>query len=193
MVNLTLYSTNAVLLLSSTDGSRILAKYYNQPHPSTTSTSPAFTTPASQKSFEKTLFEKTKKQGTDIILIDNKVVVYKQVVDVILYLVGGDEENEVMLWAALIGLKESLDILMRNQVDKRTILENYDLVTLAVDEIIDDGIILETDPQTIASRVTRAPTSDGGAIKVDLSEQGLMNAWGMAKEKLADRILKGGF
>lgn len=80
----------------------------------------------------------------------------------------------------------------RNSVDKRTIIENYDLVSLAVDEIIDDGIILETDPVVVASRVSRPPVQDVANLKgIDLSEQGLLNAWEFGKIKLAERLRQG--
>jgi hypothetical protein len=42
--------------------------------------------------------EKTAKQTTDIILYDHKVVVFKMESDVMLYVVGGAEENEVLLY-----------------------------------------------------------------------------------------------
>jgi coatomer subunit zeta len=76
--------------------------------------------------------------------------------------------------------------------DKRTIIENYDLVSLAIDEIVDDGIILETDPVVIASRVSRPPVQDISAVRgIDLSEQGLLNVWEFGKMKLADRLRQG--
>lgn len=77
----------------------------------------------------------------------------------------------------------------RGATDKRTIVENYDLVALAIDELIDDGIILETDPVLIASRVSRAPAPDAPNMKnIDLSEQGLMNAWEFGKRRLAEGL-----
>lgn len=80
-----------------------------------------------------------------------------------------------------------LTLLCRNSTDKRTIIENYDLVTLAIDEIVDDGIILETDPMVISSRVSRAPAQDAPNMKnIDLSEQGLLNAWEFGKRKLVE-------
>lgn len=80
----------------------------------------------------------------------------------------------------------------RGATDKRTIIENYDLVSLAIDEIIDDGIILETDPVLIASRVSRAPTADAPNMKnIDLSEQGLLNAWEFGRRKLAEQLRQG--
>lgn len=80
----------------------------------------------------------------------------------------------------------------RNITDKRTMLENYDIVSLAVDEIVDDGIILETDPATIASRVSRPPKNEVVGMKnLDLSEQGLLNAWEFGKRQLAERLRQG--
>jgi len=80
----------------------------------------------------------------------------------------------------------------RNSVDKRTIIENYDLVSLAVDEIVDDGIVLETDPVVIASRVSKPPVQDSSVVKgFDLSEEGLQRAWEFGKMKLGERIRQG--
>jgi coatomer subunit zeta len=80
----------------------------------------------------------------------------------------------------------------RNSTDKRTILENYDLVSLAIDEIVDDGIILETDPVVVASRVSRPPVQDMPNMKgIDLSEQGLLNAWEFGKRQLSERLRQG--
>ena len=80
----------------------------------------------------------------------------------------------------------------RNSTDKRSIIENYDLVSLAIDEIVDDGIILETDPIIVASRVSKPPAQDVVSMKnIDLSEQGVMNMWEFGKSKLAERIRQG--
>ena len=77
----------------------------------------------------------------------------------------------------------------RNSTDKRTLIENYDLVSLAVDEIVDDGIILETDPVVVASRVSKPPQQDAPNMKeLDLSEQGIMNMFDYGKRKLAERM-----
>ena len=79
--------------------------------------------------------------------------------------------------------------MARNSTDKRTVIENYDLVSLAIDEIVDDGIILETDPVVVASRVSKPPAQDIVNVKeIDLSEQGLLNAWDFGKRKLAERL-----
>jgi len=67
-----------------------------------------------QKTFEKGLFEKTKKQTSDVILYDNKLVVYKQAVDCTLYVIGGAEENEIMLYLVVVALRDCLDALLKS-------------------------------------------------------------------------------
>ena len=57
---------------------------------------------------------------------------------------------------------------------------------------MDDGIILETDPVIVASRVSKPPAQDAVTMKnIDLSEQGLMNAWDFGKKKLLERMREG--
>jgi coatomer subunit zeta len=47
-----------------------------------------------------------------------------------------------MLHAALVAFSDALSMLLRNQVEKRALLENLDLVLLCLDETIDDGYVL---------------------------------------------------
>ncbi|OCL12634.1 coatomer zeta subunit [Glonium stellatum] len=198
--NLSLFSVNAILILSTDDSSRVLARYYSAPHPPTGTPANSTNYPGAnpyptlkdQKAFEKGLLEKTAKQTSDIILFDNKICVFKMESDVMLYVVGGADENEVLLYSVVLALRDSLNILLKSSVDKRTIVENYDLVSLAIDELVDDGIILETDPVIVASRVSRPPAQDMTTMKsIDLSEQGLLNAWEFGKRHLAERLRQG--
>lgn len=118
---LSLFSVNAVLVMSSDDGSRIFAKYYNAPHP------PAGAAPNStdypganpyptvkeQRAFEKGLLEKTNKSSNDVILYDNRIVVFKMESDVMLYVVGSGDENEVLLYNVVLSLRDALAILFK--------------------------------------------------------------------------------
>ncbi|KAJ6062303.1 uncharacterized protein N7446_006423 [Penicillium canescens] len=194
---LSLFSVNAVLVMSADDGSRIFTKYYSAPIPPpvlspTRPTTPAPThTPLSRSSapLKRASSKKTNKSSSDVILYDNRIVVFKMESDVMLYVVGSADENEVLLYNVVLSLRDALGILFKGATDKRTIVENYDLVSLTIDEIIDDGIILETDPVMIASRVSRAPAADAPNMKnIDLSEQGLMNAWEFGKRRLAEGL-----
>lgn len=191
-MNFTLYMIRAILILDSS-GNRLFAKYCEFPHaiPQTGYVhSNQYSTVKEQKAFEKGLWEKTKKTNNEVILYENHTVVYKTSVDVIIYVVGGQDENELMLYEVLTTLKETLEILLKMLIDKHALLENYDLLSLTVNEICDNGIVVETEPTVIASRISRPSFSDG-IVQVDLSEKGLINAYQLAKEKLTERILKG--
>lgn len=116
--NMSLHSVIAVLILStdaSADSSRIFAKYYTAPHTSATAPAPVqpYSSLKEQKAFEKGLLEKTSKQTSDIILYDNKIVVFKMEGDVMIYVVGSAEENEVLLYNVVLALRDTLSILLR--------------------------------------------------------------------------------
>ncbi|KAI5302307.1 TFIIH complex serine/threonine-protein kinase subunit kin28 [Ascosphaera pollenicola] len=196
-MSLDLSSVNAILISSTQDSSRIFAKYYTPPHlPASNahggaSAANPYPTSKEQHAFEKGLVEKTSKSTSEVILYDNRVVVYKAEGDVMLYVVGAADENEILLHQVITSLRDSLNQLLR-AIDKRTILENYDLVSLCIDEIVDDGIILETDALLISSRVSKAPAQDPVSMKsIDLSEQGLLNVWEFGKRRLAEQLRQG--
>ncbi|KAI0369057.1 coatomer protein [Pilatotrama ljubarskyi] len=182
-MNLSLYTVSAFLIID-TDGHRVLAKYYHpKGHPN--GESKKLSTLKEQRAFEKGLFQKTKKAGGDIILYDSHLAVYKHSLDLIFYIIGDPVENELMLHSALVAFTDAVHMLLRNQVEKRGVLENLDLVLLCLDETIDDGIIVETDSTTIASRVSR-PRAD--TTDIVINEQTLLNAYQTVKEKMQQRI-----
>lgn len=115
---LSLYSVVGILILAadgSPDASRSFAKYYSAPHTSTVQPTPTqpYSTLKEQKAFEKGLLEKTAKATSDVILYDNKVVVFKNESDVMLYVVGGAEENEILLYNVILALRDTLSILLK--------------------------------------------------------------------------------
>lgn len=113
-----------------------------------------FSTLKEQRSFEKSVLEKVAKRGhagaallsgsgaTEIQLLDSHLLLSKSSVDVHLVLVAPAEENELMVSSVLSNLWEAIGMLLAGQgIEKRTLLENLDLVNLAVDEAIDDGSV----------------------------------------------------
>ena len=102
------------------------------------------------------------------------------------------QENELILTGVLDGLHEALNILLRGmvcstplqrrtrpsctleipltsfaswiQTDRQGLLNSLEYVILAIDEVVDQGMILELDPQAIASRVLMRGV-EGGAVR----------------------------
>ncbi|XP_056090627.1 coatomer subunit zeta-2 isoform X2 [Rhinichthys klamathensis goyatoka] len=138
-----LYTVKAVFILDN-DGNRLLSKYYDlELYPSM----------KEQKNFEMNVFNKTHKADNEIAFLEGMTIVYKSSIDLFFYVVGSAQENELMLMAVLNCLFESLNQMLRKNVEKRTLLDNMDGVFLVVDEIIDGGVILESDPQQVLEKV----------------------------------------
>lgn len=186
MTNISLYTISSCLILDN-DGKRLYAKYYKPA--SNLSTLPQ------QVDFERKVFEKVNKLNQDILLYNSHLIVYKQVNDVIFVVVANLEENESLVFSLLSNLTEALTILLDNAVDKMTILDKYDMVSLCIDEAIDDGIILEMDSSVLVSRVTNPPTKliaqNLNLNKIDLSEKGIFNALSFASKKIGERLQQG--
>ncbi|KAI0090832.1 coatomer protein [Irpex rosettiformis] len=182
-MSLSLYTISG-FVITDTDGHRVLAKYYNPPGNPTPSAKKLMTL-KEQRAFEKGLFQKTKKAGGEIILYDGFLSVYKHSLDLIIYIIADQSANELMLLSALVSFTDAASTLLRNQLEKRSVLENLDLVLLCLDETIDDGVIVETDSAAIASRVSR-PKAD--TTEIVINEQTLMSAYLTVKDKVQQRI-----
>ncbi|XP_049622524.1 coatomer subunit zeta-2 [Suncus etruscus] len=137
-----LYTIKAVFILDN-DGRRLLAKYYDDTFPSI----------KEQMVFEKNVFSKTNRTDAEIAFFGGMTIVYKSSIDLFLYVVGSSQENELMLMSVLTCLFESLNHILRKNVEKRWLLENMDGAFLVLDEIVDGGVILESDPQQVIQKV----------------------------------------
>eukprot|EP01120_Amphizonella_sp_Union-15-10_P009749 TRINITY_DN3766_c0_g1_i2.p1 TRINITY_DN3766_c0_g1~~TRINITY_DN3766_c0_g1_i2.p1 ORF type:complete len:173 (-),score=38.12 TRINITY_DN3766_c0_g1_i2:72-590(-) len=162
---MSLFSIRFVLILDS-DGGRIIAKYFP-------TNKEEFSTEKDRVNFEKNLWKKTRQQNTEILMFENSA-------DVIFYVGGSSEENELILLSALNSYYECLAYLLRDQVDKRMLIENLDFVLLSLDELVDRGILLEVDANEIAQRTALKSTESD----VPLTEQTLPEAWKTAKKHL---------
>jgi len=162
------------ILILDNDGNRIIAKYYDG----------TFTTAKEQKTFEKNLFNKTHRANAEIIMFEGLTCVYRSNVDLYFYVVGSAQENELILVSVLNCLYDSISHMLRKNVEKRSLIDNMDGVLLAVDEICDNGIILESDAIAIAQRVSFR--SDD----LPLGEQTVASVLQSAKEQIKWSLLK---
>ena len=146
------------LMIMDNNGVRILSKYYDPE---------IFPTVAAQKKFEKTLFQvsslqsevlviiaahllqKTHKANAEIIMLDGLTCLYKSSVDLFFYVVGSGQENELLLMAVLDCLFTTVSGILRKNVDKKSLCDNMEVIMLAMDEMIDNGMIMESDPQQV--------------------------------------------
>uniref|UniRef100_A0A1L8DVP2 Coatomer subunit zeta n=4 Tax=Phlebotominae TaxID=7198 RepID=A0A1L8DVP2_9DIPT len=170
----TLFTVKGICILDN-DGNRILAKYYDKN---------VFPTVKEQKAYEKNLFNKTHRANAEIIMLDGLTSVYKSNVDLFFYVMGSTHENELILMSVLNCLFDSVSMILKKNVEKRTVLENLDIVMLAVDEICDGGIILDADPSSVVKRV------DLRNDDIPIGEQTVAQVFQSAREQLKWSLLK---
>uniref|UniRef100_H3AM19 Coatomer subunit zeta n=1 Tax=Latimeria chalumnae TaxID=7897 RepID=H3AM19_LATCH len=167
-----LYTVKAVFILDN-DGNRLLAKYYDETYPSI----------KEQRNFEKNVFNKTYKTDSEIAFLEGMTIIYKSSIDLYFYVVGSSQENELMLMAVVTCLFDALMQLLRKNVEKRSLLENLDGAFLVLDEIVDGGVILESDPQQVLQKVNRVDENP-------FSEHSVTQVLQSAKEQIKWSILK---
>jgi len=177
------------LVILDNEGKRIAAKYYSlewcvlvsprKPLNLNTYLSCAYRkNPQKQVAFEQAIFNKTNAatQELDVIVLEHNLVVYRNAIDFQVYAVAPKFENEVILAAVLQALHGALTTLTSGVMEKHVLLEHFDECMLTFDELIDDGFILETDPDIICNRVSMQDSVVNlGSIDHPLS-QALANA-----------------
>ncbi|CAM8949879.1 unnamed protein product [Rhodiola kirilowii] len=168
------------ILLLDSEGGRVAVKYYSDDWP----------TNSAKLAFEKSVFTKTQKTNArseaEITMLENNIIVYKFVQDLHFFVTGGDDENELILSTVLQGFFDAVALLLRNNVDKREALENLDLILLCLDEIVDGGMILETDANVIVGKVATNNLDSAGS----LSEQTITQALATAREQFTRSLLR---
>jgi len=175
---MSLYSIKALVVLESATGARLVGKYY--------SSEAVFANKKAQDAFESRLHAKSKSQPlSEILVLDEFTIVFKLAGDCVVFIVGAKDENELLLLTVLNAFRDALDLLLKNQVDKRSMLENLDYVLLTLDELVDGGIVFETDVDEIFKRVSLKQAQDDTPI----TEQTISQAVDSVKETLIKSFL----
>ncbi|VDP45693.1 unnamed protein product [Schistosoma margrebowiei] len=74
---------------------------------------------------------------SEITLLDGATCVYRNVGDLYFYVVGDANENELLLVSALQCLYDSVSQALKRSVEKKTLMDNLDLIFLIVDELLE--------------------------------------------------------
>ena len=75
---------------------------------------------------------------TEIIMLDGLTIVYRSSVDVFFYVIGSQQENELILVATLNAIFDAISLLTKKSVEKRTLLSNLDAVYLGKESRVCD-------------------------------------------------------
>jgi hypothetical protein len=125
--------------------------------------------------------------SAEIASLDKYTAVYRNTVDVITYVIGLAEENELILLNVLNVAVEAISTLLRDRVDKRSVIDNVDYVFLTFDELVDDGIILETDAKSIVGRVALKSTDQDSSLGEQTLSEAVQSLREQAKSLMSGR------
>jgi len=147
-----IFETIKAAIILDESGNRVYGKYYDTVE---------FANNREAKKFEKILIDRTLKPlKTNEEVIDHFngfTVVGRRAIDIYVYLVGGPNENEIMLNYLLTTIMDSLSHIpsQGQMLDRIQVLQNYSKTLVIFDEAIgDSGIILEADYQELQNRMT---------------------------------------
>jgi len=190
-----LHKIEAVIVLDN-EGQRLLAKYYpTTGEPSDKAAGGAVSAASSrwgsfdkQRKLETSLNAKVRdpkrpsSSDVELFVEDGHVAAVFAEAEVTFIVVGSADENEFVLLSVLQCFMESLQTLLKStSPGKRLLLEKYDTVLLVLDEMIDDGIILEQASGFVVGDVTpfEVESSTDGARKVMTRVQKLITQSGI--------------
>lgn len=169
----------SAIIVHDSEGQRIVAKFYS---------SSDFPDTLAETEFEKRLVKKTKSAAVraeaEVMIIDGFTVVHKTVGDVTFSVVGPADENDLVLVAVLDALWDSMALLLKGVVDKRTLVAHLELLLLALDELIEGGVPFELDASAIEARVMLR-----GAVPETISSYSEMTL-GTFGDKISDKLKK---
>ncbi|EAN30597.2 Clathrin adaptor complex small chain family protein [Theileria parva strain Muguga] len=165
MTNFNVTQVEAILILGE-NGEKIAVRYYKL-HPS----SKLSISEEDQKVFEKSLVDQLKQAKSseihhDCLLIENHLVVFTIVADVFIAVVGHLTENELILSQLCTNVEKVLEYLTNYDIKKDFVYEKLASVFLLLDDVVDGGIIMETEHEVIIKRLKRKENDSSDHVPV---------------------------
>ena len=85
--------------------------------------------------------------------VDNYVAIFRCYTDMTIYILGEQDDNEMVLSQVLESIHECFDKVFKHNIERKSLINNMTAVILVIDELIDQGIIMTTDHQVILKRI----------------------------------------
>lgn len=180
-----LYSVKALVVLDN-DGERLCAKYYDKE---------TFDTVEKQNQFEERLFEKTNNSDAEIILFEQLTIVFRSNVDLMFFVVGSSDENELILSQVLECFYECVSDVLSKNVERSEFLCEYSQILMLIDNMIDNGVIMELDADEVLDTMPGRGGSGNNMLAQSLGKGGMKSLGDMTAGQLlnsAKNMLKQG-
>lgn len=164
------------------EGKRLFVRYFGN--------SSFFPSTKEQIAFERYVWEKTSKNPNgEILSVKSLSVLYKFYSDLLIFFVAAEHENEILVNCAFEAFCEVLESSHKDLLDKKAFLNDYDAAVVLLDEIVDRGVIVETDATTLKKRLDLMKKGQSTSIFDIAQEKSLAGAFAAAKTHLTKSFL----
>ena len=86
----------------------------------------------------------------DIMNVDDYVAIFRCYTDMTIYVLGdAKNDNELILATVLNTIHDCFDTIFKHNVERKSLINNMTGVILVIDELIDQGIIMQLDSSII--------------------------------------------
>ena len=111
----------------------------------------------------------------DIMNVDDYVAVFRCYTDMTIYVLGdGKHDNELILASVLDTIHDCFDQVFKHNIERKSLINNMTGVILVIDELIDQGIIMQLDSNIILQRI--GSKSDGKNDDAQAASGGIMGS-----------------
>mmetsp|Transcript_29511 Transcript_29511/g.80724 ORF Transcript_29511/g.80724 Transcript_29511/m.80724 type:complete len:196 (+) Transcript_29511:78-665(+) len=180
------------LLVLDSDGNRLAVKY------SSIARKELWPGTKQQNCFEKRVISKlpkptATKSEVDVAIIDDYTVLFQACNDVVVCAVATSTENELVVLQLVEGLYSAMSTaaqstsFLSSGLTKQLVLDSLSDVLFILDEVTDDGIIMETEEERISARIKMVDETE--ATNAAQAEQMFQKATQSAKQKLLGSLI----
>ena len=82
--------------------------------------------------------------------VDDYVAIFRCYVDMTIYVIGdAKRDNELILASVLDTIHECFDTVFKHSIERKSLINNMTGVILVIDELIDQGIVMQLEPSVI--------------------------------------------
>merc|ERR1711957_578156 len=133
----------------------------------------------------------TSRSEVDVAVIDDCTVMFQACNDVFICAVAASSENELVVLQLVEGIFSTMTAtaaagFLASGITKELVLENLSDVLFILDEVVDDGVIMEHDQEKLSSRIKMIDETE-----VSAQNEMFQKATQSAKSKLLGSLLGG--
>merc|ERR1711957_1048846 len=136
----------------------------------------------------------TSRSEVDVAVIDDCTVMFQACNDVFICAVAASSENELVVLQLVEGIFSTMTAtaaagFLASGITKELVLENLSDVLFILDEVVDDGVIMEHDQEKLSARIKMIDETE--VTQAAQAEQMFQKATQSAKSKLLGSLLGG--